>query len=259
MQNFGKIKNAFNDILAEAIMNKDPKGKALFQKYLKMLKESKILKTQFLVYNELEKKICDDSFSANVFLSENVKLLDKFTKKEIMAENQKLSDLLIKEGAVEFKSYETKMESLHESISSLIFNTGNANILTESRLNIVNYIKENKEIERKEAIELPISMISGVMVKKFNEKYSTLDESEKKVLKAIIESDDNGKTELYESLVKECLVAVNESLKAEEIETNLKETLLAVKERLLDNKTVIDESFNSNVCKLIELKKSLTK
>lgn len=257
MQNFGKIKNAFNDILAEAIVSKDPKGKVLFQKYLKMLKESKILKTQFSVYNELEKKICDDSFTANIFLSENVKLLDKFTKKEILAENQKLGDLLINEGFATFKSYDSKMEALHESISSLIFNSGDVNSITENRVNIVNYIKENKQIERKEAIGLPLNMIGGVMVNKFNAKYSTLDESEKKMLKAIISADDSQKIELHESLVGECLNAVNESLKTEE-DIEVKSTLLAVKVRLLESKPVLDDSFNSNVCKLIELKKSLT-
>lgn len=256
MQNFGKIKNAFNDILAEAIVRKDPKGKALFQKYLKMLKESKILKTQFLVYNELEKKISDDSFSANIFLSENVKLLDKFTKKDIIAENEKLVNLSDKLAQLIKENYAQK--DLHESISNIIFNSGNPSVLTESRMNIINYMKENKVIEHKEAIELPISMISNAMVSRFNEKYSTIDESEKKILRAMISSDDNGKIEIYTSLVKECISAVNESLKGEDLNSEIKERLLAVKERLLESTAIVDDSFNTNVSKLIELKKSLT-
>ena len=55
MQNFGKIKNAFSEILAEGIASNDVAKKKLFKQYVKTLRESDILKTQFLVYENIEK------------------------------------------------------------------------------------------------------------------------------------------------------------------------------------------------------------
>jgi hypothetical protein len=46
MQNFGKIKNAFNELVSEGIAAKDIKSQNLFKKYIKAVRESKILKTQ---------------------------------------------------------------------------------------------------------------------------------------------------------------------------------------------------------------------
>ena len=94
MQNFGKIKNVFNNLLIEGIVKKDVASKKLFKKYIKAIKESEILKTQFLVYNNIENKIDADSFSANVFVSENIKLLDKYKTSDILKENLILVKLL---------------------------------------------------------------------------------------------------------------------------------------------------------------------
>jgi hypothetical protein len=49
MQNFGKIKNIFNNILIEGIVKKDDNSKKLFKRYIKTIKESEILKNQFLI------------------------------------------------------------------------------------------------------------------------------------------------------------------------------------------------------------------
>jgi hypothetical protein len=47
MQNFGEIKNEFNGLLAESLVTKNNISKGLFKNYLKTIKESDILKTQF--------------------------------------------------------------------------------------------------------------------------------------------------------------------------------------------------------------------
>jgi hypothetical protein len=41
MQNFGKIKNAFSEIIAEGIVSNDESKKILFKKYIKTLRENK--------------------------------------------------------------------------------------------------------------------------------------------------------------------------------------------------------------------------
>ena len=70
MQNFGKITNAFNGVLAEGLVSKDTNNKQIFKKYIKTIKENEILKTQFLVYNNIENKIEKNEFKANLFLQQ---------------------------------------------------------------------------------------------------------------------------------------------------------------------------------------------
>ena len=54
MQNFGKIKNAFNELLAEGLSTNNPESKRIFKKYIKAINENEILRTQFLVYNNIK-------------------------------------------------------------------------------------------------------------------------------------------------------------------------------------------------------------
>ena len=75
MQNFGVITNAFNGVLAEGLVSKDNNNKQIFKKYIKTIKENEVLKTQFLVYNNIENKIEENEFKANLFLQENITAL----------------------------------------------------------------------------------------------------------------------------------------------------------------------------------------
>ena len=90
MQNFGNIKNIFNNLLAEGLTKKDSKSKKLFQKYIKTIKESEVLKTQFLIYENIENKVDSDVASANLFVSENLRLLEKYSKSDILKENENI-------------------------------------------------------------------------------------------------------------------------------------------------------------------------
>jgi hypothetical protein len=116
-------------------------------------------------------------------------------------------------------------------------------------------MKNNKEKEIKESIDLPNSMLTTIMVDKYNEKYSTLDESEKEVIKVLIESDDEKKKEVYSSMLRECIDLINEKLKESSLEA--KDKLLTVKDKLLNDKQEINEDFTKNISKLIELRSNL--
>lgn len=258
MQNFGKIKNAFNGILVEGVVSKNDKHKDLFKKYIKTIKESEILKTQFLVYNNIENKVEKDSLSANIFVSENIKLLEKFSASEIIKENKKLLALSKDLSAKLEEDYDSKLVGLHESLSKLIFTkrtAKNVDSITTEIKNIVEYISSNKQKSVNETIELPNSMLTTIMVDKYNEKYSNLDETEKSVLKALIDSDDVKKKEVYAATVRECIDLIDEKLK--ESDLNAKDKLLRVKDKLLSDKQEIGEEFNKNISKLVELRASL--
>ena len=50
MDNFGNIKDTFNNILSNSLLNKDEKGKKLFSKYIKTLKEDDKLRNEYLIF-----------------------------------------------------------------------------------------------------------------------------------------------------------------------------------------------------------------
>lgn len=255
MQNFGKIKNAFNGILAEGLIGNDKLYRGIFKKYIKAINENEILRTQFLVYNNIENKVEENEFKANLFLQENIALLKKFSKTDISKANFELTSPILFEQA---KSDEYANEELHENISKLIFTdktTSNIDAIVEATAGIINFMKTNKLKEVKESIDLPNSMISTIMVEKYNEKYSMLDESEKQILKALIDSDDIKKSEVYTATVRECIDMIN--LKLESSDLNEKDKLLRVKDKLLNDKIEINEDFFKNISKLVELRTSL--
>ena len=90
MYNFGQIKNTFNKLLTESIVNKDRVKKTIFKEYLKTLKESKILKSQFIVLNNIENKFIEDPYLAGEYVKENIESIRQFDQKKILVENKKL-------------------------------------------------------------------------------------------------------------------------------------------------------------------------
>ena len=252
MQNFGKIKNAFNGILVESFVKDNDSNKTLFKTYIKTIRENEALKTQFLVYNNIENKIEENELKANLFIQENIALLNKFSKKEILESNTKLAKSI----SIENELYEK--QELHENLTKLIFlskNAKNIDAIVEATSNLIIHMKNNKLKLVKEAIELPNSMLSTIMVDKYNEKYSSLDENEKEILKVLIKSNDDQKHEVYKKTLKECIDLINENLK--EADLNAKDKLLQVKEKLLNDTIEINEHFFKNISKLVELKSSL--
>ena len=253
MQNFGIITNAFNGVLAEGLVSKDTNNKQIFKKYIKTIKENEVLKTQFLVYNNIENKIEENEFKANLFLQENIALVKKFSKKEIAKANQLLANNI----SIELGESYTNAE-LHENISKLIFTdktTSNIDAIVEATASIINFMKTNQPKEVNESIDLPSSMISTIMVDKYNEKYSTLDESERQILKALIDSDDDKKKEVYSVTLRECIDLIDGKLIESDLEA--KDKLLRVKDKLLNDKQEVNEDFFKNISKLVELKNSL--
>lgn len=254
MQNFGEIKNMFNDILIEGIVAKDSAKKDLFKKYLKTLKESDILKTQYLVYNNIENHIEENEFKASQYIEENIKLLNKFDRAEIVKENEKLNNLL--EGIKFTVEYDDTLKTLHENISNLVFKEETPKALQknlDSMSSLVEHAKTNTAKVIEESVE-PVStnILTDIAVEKYNEKYSELSESNKKMLSDILGGVD--KKEVFDNAVSECLELVNQHLvETEDMETKGK--LLSAKEKLL-NSVFCEDTFINELGKLINLKES---
>jgi hypothetical protein len=258
MQNFGKIKNAFSEILAEGIASNDENKKTLFKKYIKTLKESEILKTQFLVYENIENIIEEDQFSANLIVTENLNLFNKFNKKDMLKENQKLISLSNEVKLKLDESYDEKLSSLHESIGNLVFLEKNSKTVSEiakSTKNILDYVKTNKLKVIAESYDVPNSMLSSMLVEKYNERYGDMTETEKNVIKILVESTDEEKLTLYVKITRECIDLIDAKLTESDLDT--KERLLRVKDKLLRDKVELNEDFSKNISKLVDLQFTL--
>ena len=252
-KNFGHIKELYNNILSESVMSKNEDSNKLFKNYVKALKENEILKTQFLVYSNIENKVETDVAKATMFVKENVDLFSKYSKKDIFEANKKLVlDLLFE------KDVDSDKAELHENISTLIFTEKTPqtiDTIVEATKKVVDFIVNNKGKETVEAISLPTSMVTNIMVEKYNQRYSGLDETQRKVLKVLIESNDDEKKKVYGDVLNECLSLINEKLETSDLDT--KDKLLKVKEKLLNDKQEVNEDFIKNISKLVELRDGL--
>ena len=258
MKNFGEIKNIFFEVLTEGIIRKDDAHKKLFKKFLKTIKENKVLKTQYDVFSNIEGKVETDTNNASLYVEENIKLLQSLGSKEILKANTALMKLA--EGVVDKISvnYPADKKVLHESITNLLFTNKNPKTIdsiVESKVKLVSHILNNTTEEKTVSEDVvPNAVLSSLYVNKFNTKYSDLSEGDKKLFKALLETDVDKQATLYTDLVRECVTLVNENL--EGTESSTKETLLSVKEKLL-RLEYNQETFVIDVEKIAALKSTL--
>ena len=99
---FGTLKNKFTQILIESHVKGDEKGKKLYKQFLKIIKENEVLKSNFIVYKNIENKFSKSEIEANEYLKENLSLLEKYRDtrgkkiKNIQESNNQLISLLKK-------------------------------------------------------------------------------------------------------------------------------------------------------------------
>lgn len=250
MHNFGKIKQLYNNLLSESIVSNNSKNKKVFGKYVKTLKENEALKAQFLVYTNIENKVETNDFKINEYVMANISLLEGFDKVELKKLNVDLFNTLPKDSIVEDSK-------LYESINTLIFTKKTPSTLDtiiEARDVVANHIKTNQpKIVTEAPSELPLSLLTSIYVDKYNDRYEDLDETTLKLVKTILEADEEGKVSLFSETIKECLTLVNSKLS----EGSDKEKLLAVKEKLLSMEYV-NENHVEDITTLIELKETLS-
>lgn len=249
MRNFGQLKDTFNQIVVEGIATKNNDKKNVFKRYLKLLKEDEILKTQFKIYNTIENMVEENEFKASEKIKANISLLEKYNRGDIEVSNKKLADILNLDG------YNSD-NKLYENITNLIFEKNNIDLYVDSLSETVQYVKTNVIKESVEKEIIPNSILSSVLYKKLNEKFSNLDETHKKVIKSILESNIEVREEIYNDTIRECLELVNNHLNENTNDINIKEKLLSVKENLL-TRNFDNENFTKDITKILQLKKDL--
>lgn len=253
MKNFGNIKDTFKHLMIESIINKDDKGKKLFNKFLKTISENKSLTEQYLIYNNLQNKKFDDPSDAKEYIKENIELLKSLDKKHITVGNDYFSKLL--KGVKIIKENET----FYNDINFLVNSEKNATNIDKIQESINNLTKKMLEKEEEtvvtESIHLPPSMYANILVNKFNTKYSEITESEREILKTVLNGTKEDKKSLFESVKRDCIDNIDNKLN-ESSDVEIKDKLLKVKDKLLN--TDFDyQNFNSQISKIYNLKESI--
>ena len=206
-----------------------------------------ILRNQYFIYENITTKTEINDFKISEYIKENIALMGNYSLRDIKRENEKLVSLLGENIGNDYV-----LNELHENINILITTKKTPetlNKITEAFSYISDYIKKDKNIkEEKVSVEDSVS--------KFNERYSNLSESEQRILKVAMGSDNEEKKSVFNETIRECIDLINDNLVECELET--KEKLLNVKDRLL-RMSYVNENFIIDMGKIFELKKGLNK
>lgn len=254
MNNFGNIKDTFKSIVVESIIRKDDKGKKLFSKFLKTIKENKTLKDQYLIYSNLQNTKFDDPVQAREFVKENISLLKNLNKNQITKGNDFFLKLL--KGNKIIKENDSFYKDILFLTESEI-TPSNVKKVNESTNNIVRLMLQKEEVEEviRETIDLPPSVLTKLAVNKFNSRYSDISESEKEIIKTVLNGSNEDKENIYKKLKRECIDTINNKLN-ESSDLDLKDKLLKVKDKLLNTNYSLD-TFSTDISKIYDLKESI--
>jgi hypothetical protein len=114
--------------------------------------------------------------------------------------------------------------------------------------------EEVKEVVT-ESVYLPPSVLTKLAVNKFNSRYSNISESEKEIIKTVLNGTSEDKENIFNKLKRECIDGIDTKLN-ESSDLDLKDKLLKVKDKLLNNSFNID-SFTTDITRLHDLKESI--
>lgn len=243
-----KLKDSyFNNSLIE-------ESKKLTTDFFTVVKNSPILQLEFKVFNNLENKHIESDLIATRYIDDNIKLFEVYTIKEIDAEREKLKGFLTEEIVTE----NPERITLYNAIDTLIteslndYDKINVDAIQESFEIVLNHIKAPKKTLIESVDVKPINEdVIEIAIEKFNEKYDSLNEDDKNLLKKLIKSTNKEKEALLEEYKTESLKLL-EGVNKEGREEKIAKAILKIKEMVYNSKTV-----NDDIIGLHEFKKGL--
>lgn len=221
--------------------------------FFDIVKNSPILQLEFNVFNNIENKHIENDVAATRYIDNNIKLFEVYTIEEIDREHEKLFPFLSENISVndeKVKLYNAIDTLITESLND--YNNINVNNIHESFTIVLNHIKEPKKslVESVDIKEINEDVIE-IAVNKFNEKYESLNEEDKNLLKVLIESNSDEKKTLLETYKNETL-AILENHNKDVTNNKIAMAIQKIKEM-----TFKADSVDDNIISLHEFKKEL--
>ena len=241
-----KLKDAyFNNSMLE-------ESKTVSTDFFEIVKNSPILQLEYKVFNNIESKHIDNDLTASRYIDNNIKLFEIYTLSEIEKEHSKLEKFINKLVNIDEAKY-----NLYLNIENLITESLlepekiDVDSIHESFTYVLNHIKEPKSTETKIDSKLINENVIEIAINKFIEKYNSLNEEDKTLLKKILRSTLTEKEAIFEEIKKENLTIL-EKVNAEGIENKISRTIAKLTEMTFNKKTI-----DSDIIQLHELKKGL--
>tara|TARA_R110000803_G_scaffold60710_2_gene120146 strand:+ start:24484 stop:25239 length:756 start_codon:yes stop_codon:yes gene_type:complete len=198
MNNFGDILDSIYGVASNKFASDKEKCGNIIKESIKIIKIDEVLSDQFTIYNNLRDTVILES-DVNDYIGVNVESMKKHSKKDIRNANLKLEKYSKTVGGV------INNTKLNESISNLLSlsdSSKNVNSLHESKKIVKGNLINNTIIEEVDRPSVPIALVAKIISKKYNEKYSDLTETDKSLLKTILEHKD-GNEGLFNTYKKE--------------------------------------------------------
>lgn len=207
IHNFGVIKATFTNYMNES---ENLHAKDMFGKFMQLIKESKFLKTEFEVYKNLENKYIPNENLAIKYIDE---CIDLFSSLNISSYNEARNKSVRLVEGLDIK-VSSKKQELYRHIDTLIFESltpePNVDSIHESFSFVLEFIKTNKPklVESTHHVDVDYSAIPAEFlikksIAKFNERYESLNETDKVVFKSIVSENVVDKQKVFTTLKEE--------------------------------------------------------
>lgn len=215
--------------------------------FLNIVKTSPILQLEFKVYNNIETKHIENELLAKEYVDNNIKLFEVYTIEEIEAEHEKLAEFFQRDIISKLTEYNLEKVDLYNAIDTLITEslklTEDIDVdnIHESFTLVFNHVKSPKKALIENVDVEPVNEdVLEIAVGKFNEKYASLDESDKDLLRTLIKADWREKKALLETYKTETL-AILEDIDKESVKDNIAKAIEKIKEMVYFGKSVDDD------------------
>lgn len=208
--NFGEILSKIESKLVSSYVKGTMKED--MTNFKKFVLENKTISSLTHLYTELDKSQGLDKETAELFISESVRQIEKFLPKLDLTKVVKWTQDVVCEN--QYKSIDNLVYTLPTTILESV----------ESRKNIISTLTQKPQV--KESINLPIETIFNIAGKQLENYIQNLDESSKKDLSKVLMTEDTQLTVEFEDLKTKTVDALRKISSDDELTQNkLNETI----------------------------------
>jgi len=262
--NFGAIKDTVYKVSVREIVleSEGSKNNNSLSKFIKKIKEEPILRVQYMIFENLTRGHFENERLAERYINENMSLTKNLDWHKLLECNKKVRKEILDDI---FVQGDEKLEKVYEAIHNLIESRTNlgytdVNKSHSSYETILEHlqrevVESTREQEEKEDMPNFFSWkyINEHAVSNFNKRYGHLSESDKKLLKVLVSSDDV-KINFAEDLKTECIERLDYLL---EDESEFSDLLENFSNKLKNIKEINSKNVEEVIINCHELKENL--
>lgn len=220
MVTLGKLRQQVYTFLAEQYTDKE-QFKTTFKKVMSVLNENKDLKKVFNIYTDFEQRYISSKEVASEFVVEAVNTIKDYMTDDYISGVSKLNSLV--------GTTICEQNAITKHLDVLVHNSGYETLIEriESKNFLVQSLCEEKTI--KESVK-PVtqSILSSLLVSKFNERYSVMTEAEQSTFKKYSTMSEK---EISDTVI-ELKSQVKESINSLKDNEELKDTIMEVENKV---------------------------